>query len=65
MGGGENSSCHAVIGRVMNNHMPNANEAVPEFIPAETSEPSGYLSWEMVNEANVFDDSEPDDGEVY
>lgn len=28
---------------------------VPEAI-----EPSGYLSWEMVDEANAFDDSEPD-----
>lgn len=33
-------------------------------VPVETDEPSGFLSWEMVDEANAFDDSEPDDGEV-
>lgn len=40
------------------------NAADTQGIPGHI-EPSGYLSWEMVDEANAFDDSEPDDeGEV-
>lgn len=40
------------------------NDSDTAGIP-EAIEPSGYLSWEMVDEANVFDDSEPDDSREY
>lgn len=45
--------------------MGNDTASETNGIPVETIEPSGFLSWEMVDEANAFDDSDPDDGEAF
>ena len=37
-------------------HMTNDTNGIPDVI-----EPSGFLTWAQVEEANAFDDSEPDE----